>query len=114
MARKSCIASTVYPKKFISFLFIVVAVFAGGCSTVQPERSMIETEQITLAPDAVNINEASVEELELIPHIGRSMALKIIEHRETNGPFTRPEHLILIQGISDKRFRKIRHLIRVE
>ena len=39
---------------------------------------------------------------------------KIVEHREKHGLFKRPEHLMRIQGISDVRFRRIRHLIRVE
>ena len=47
-------------------------------------------------------------------HVGESIAKKIIVHRETHGPFRRVEHLMLIQGISDKRFRKIRPLVRVE
>ncbi|MGQ0541276.1 MAG: ComEA family DNA-binding protein [Blastocatellia bacterium] len=114
MSRKSFLASSVNPKIIVSFFFVILAMAGGGCRTTQPERSAIETDQITLAPTAVNINTASVEELESIPHVGRSLALKIIEYRETNGPFRRPEYLILIQGISDKRFRKIRHLIRVE
>lgn len=42
------------------------------------------------------------------------MAQKIIEHREKQGPFRRPEELMLIRGISDIRFRRIRHLIRVK
>lgn len=65
-------------------------------------------------PYAVNINTASMEELQNIPHVGESLAKKIIIHRETHGPFRRVEHLMLIQGISDKRFRKVRALVRVE
>ena len=63
---------------------------------------------------AVNINTAPMGELQKIPHVGESIAKKIISHRETHGPFRRVEHLMLIQGISDKRFRKIRPLVRVE
>lgn len=64
--------------------------------------------------EAVNINTASFDELQRIPHVGASMAEKIIEHRENHGPFKRPEELMLISGISDVRYRRIRHLIRVE
>ncbi len=42
------------------------------------------------------------------------MAAQIVEHRERYGPFRRPEHLMLIPGISDSRFRKIRDLVRVD
>ncbi|MGB7210703.1 MAG: ComEA family DNA-binding protein [Pyrinomonadaceae bacterium] len=63
---------------------------------------------------AININNASAEELQKIPYIGEKMAGQIIEHRQRYGPFRRAEDLILIQGISDSRFRKIRSLVRVD
>ena len=63
---------------------------------------------------AVNINAASLDELERLPFVGESTARKIIEHRETYGNFRRPEHLLLIEGISDRKFRKIREKIKVE
>jgi competence ComEA-like helix-hairpin-helix protein len=66
------------------------------------------------AETAVNINTASLEELENLPHIGEGFARKIIEHRESHGKFRRAEHLLLIEGISERRFQQIRHRIKVE
>lgn len=65
-------------------------------------------------PARLNINTASANELETLPGIGKSLAEQIIEHREKFGPFRRPEHLIIVRGISDKRFRALRDLITVE
>jgi competence protein ComEA len=65
-------------------------------------------------PRRININTASANELETLPGIGRGLAARIIEHREKYGPFRRPEHLIAVRGISDKRFRGLRDLITVE
>jgi competence ComEA-like helix-hairpin-helix protein len=62
----------------------------------------------------VNVNTASANELETLPGIGRALAERIIEHREKFGPFRRPEHLIIVRGISDRRFRGLRDLITVE
>ena len=93
-------------------LFTVLFAFTA-CTGIGPEPRA-ETARGETLPYAVNINTASVDELQAIPHVGESMAKKIIEHRETNGPFRRPEHLMLISGVSDERFRKIRPLIRVE
>ena len=62
----------------------------------------------------INVNTASASELETLPGIGRALAERIIEHREKFGPFRRPEHLIIVRGISDKRFRALRDLITVE
>src|SRR6266446_7125008 len=62
----------------------------------------------------ININTASAKELETLPGIGKGLAERIIEHRERYGPFRRPEHLIIVRGISDRRFRALRNLITVE
>ena len=42
------------------------------------------------------------------------MAARIIEHREKYGPFRRPEHLIMVRGMSDRRFRALREFITVD
>ena len=62
----------------------------------------------------ININTAPAAELEKLPGIGKGLAERIIDHRERFGPFRRPEHLIIVRGISDKRFRALRDLITVE
>lgn len=62
----------------------------------------------------ININTASANELETLPGIGKGLAERIIEHREKHGPFRRPGDLVIVRGISDKRFRALRDLITVE
>jgi len=65
-------------------------------------------------PRRININSASANELETLPGIGHGLAERIIEHREKYGPFRRSEHLLIVRGISDKRFRALQDLITVE
>ena len=72
------------------------------------------TTQNNSATAPTNINTASLKELEKLPGIGKELAGRIVEHREKYGPFRRPEHLIMVRGISDKRFRALRALITVE
>jgi len=62
----------------------------------------------------ININTASANELETLPGIGKGLAERIIEHRERFGPFRRTEHLIIVRGISDRRFRALRDLVTVQ
>lgn len=83
------------------------------------DQQSATTPRITQAPDQqtpsrININTATANELETLPGIGKGLAARIIEHREQHGPFRRPEHLIIVRGISDKRFRGLRQLITVE
>jgi DNA uptake protein ComE-like DNA-binding protein len=42
------------------------------------------------------------------------MAERIVAQREKYGPFRRAEHLMLVRGISDRKFREIRSMIVAE
>ncbi|HEX8096664.1 MAG TPA: helix-hairpin-helix domain-containing protein [Pyrinomonadaceae bacterium] len=62
----------------------------------------------------MNLNTARAEELEKLPGVGKVLAARIVEHRERYGPFRRAEHLLAVQGISDRRFRELRAFVYVE
>jgi len=83
------------------------------CGLKQTKQSLSNRNQILAAGAEVNINTASAAELEKLPHIGAKTAQAIVEYRERFGEFRRPEHLLLVPRISDKKFREIRHLIGV-
>lgn len=59
----------------------------------------------------VNINEATQTELETLPGIGPSIALKIIYYREENGKFSSVEDIKNVSGIGENKFENIRELI---
>ncbi|MFH0883083.1 MAG: helix-hairpin-helix domain-containing protein [bacterium] len=64
-------------------------------------------------PHKVDINQASIEELESLPGIGPVMAERIVEWRRIHGSFQRLEDLKLVKGIGDKTFRRISPLVTV-
>ena len=63
--------------------------------------------------ELININTATDVELESLPGIGPSLAQKIIEWREINGPFLNPEDLIQVSGIGQSKLELIKDLITV-
>ena len=65
-------------------------------------------------PPRLSINEASREELERLPGIGPALAARIVEHRERFGRFRRAEHLLLVRGISERRFVQLRPYVTAE
>jgi competence ComEA-like helix-hairpin-helix protein len=67
----------------------------------------------TPATTRININTASLAELERLPGIGSGLAARIIEHRERHGAFRRVEHLIIVRGISQRRFESLRPFVTI-
>jgi competence protein ComEA len=53
-------------------------------------------------------------ELESLPHIGPALAMRIIQYREKNGPFTRIEDIQKVAGIGPSTFADIKDLITVK
>lgn len=62
----------------------------------------------------ININEASINELMRLPHIGEKLATAIIEYRKTHGGFKTISELTHVPGIGNKIFGDIEDLITVE
>jgi competence protein ComEA len=62
----------------------------------------------------ININKASMEELTQIKGIGTAYAERIMQFREANGPFSRPEDIMKVRGIGQKIFEANKDIITVE
>jgi len=60
------------------------------------------------AEGQVNVNTASAQELERLPGVGPALAARILEHREKNGAFKRVEDLMLVKGIGEKSFERLK------
>ena len=61
----------------------------------------------------VNINEATVAELDLLPGVGAKAAQRIVEQRRKR-PFKRVEELVRVKGFGRKKFQRIRPYVSVQ
>jgi competence protein ComEA len=77
-------------KRYFVFLIIVSFVIA-----MVPLSLAAEGEKI-------NINTAPVEELIKLDRIGPKYAERIVQYREINGPFEKPEDIMKVKGIGPK------------
>jgi competence protein ComEA len=66
-----------------------------------------------LAGAQININTASLAELDDIPYVGEAIARNIVEYRNTNGPFKKIEDIINVSRIGDSTFLKMKDYITV-
>src|SRR5262245_21415017 len=61
----------------------------------------------------INLNTATVAQLETIPGIGKATAERILEYRQKNGGFKKVEDLMNVRGIGEKSFLKMKPLITI-
>lgn len=65
------------------------------------------------ATQKININIATIDELQALPNIGPKKAQAIIEYRQTNGSFQTIDQIKEIKGIGEKTYEELAHLISV-
>ena len=71
-----------------------------------------QTPQVS-ASTPINLNSASVAQLETLPGIGRATAERILEYREKNGGFKKVEDLMNVRGVGEKSFLRLKSMITV-
>lgn len=84
---------------------IVVEEKAGDYIIIEGNKSKEEK---------ININKAAQTEIETLPGIGPSTALKIINYRNEHGKFKNIEDIKNVSGIGDSKFENIKEYICVE
>jgi len=73
----------------------------------------VQTQAANTPEKKVNINTASISELQSLPQIGEVVAQRIIDYREKHGKFEKIEEIMKIKGIGEKTFLKLKDLITV-
>jgi comEA protein len=83
-----------YRKSIVCVLVALAVVAVFGVEASQPSG-------------VVNINTAGAEELQLLPRVGPSLAGRIVEFREANGPFRTVDEILAVKGIGESSFEKL-------
>jgi competence ComEA-like helix-hairpin-helix protein len=103
--------------KFLIFVTLAFIISASACAKLARDSTTVQYNLTASRSDKaslININTASSQELEKLPGVGKGIAGRIIAHREQYGAFRRPEHLMMVRGISDRKFRALREMIVVD
>jgi competence protein ComEA len=83
----------------------------GGAAGTPPPA--VPATQAPTAGDLVNINTATLDQLDALPGIGPTTAQKIIDYRTAKGPFARIEDIMNVSGIGPATFDKLKDLISI-
>jgi competence protein ComEA len=94
-------------------LSAVVLCFAGLAGAADPPAAR-DGQAAPSAPARVNINTADVKTLMTLEGVGRRVAERIVEYRQTHGPFKRPEEIRRVEGIGAGLWEKNRARIVVD
>ena len=63
---------------------------------------------------ALNLNTATVQQLEALPGVGPVLAKRIVEFRQKKGGFKRVEELLAVPGISEKKWKVLLERVEVK
>ena len=78
-----------------------------------PEPEEVEEEAVRPAvepadaPDLVDLNTATVDDLRQLPGIGQALAARIVNYRVEVQPFQEPAELTAVPGVSDGVYERI-------
>ena len=114
-------AGGLLPEAFTESLNLAAPLYDGAKVLVptvqeQPAASQANESSSSTAVQStfpVNINTASLAQLEELPGIGESKAQAIIDYRSEHGPFLTPEDIIKVSGIGEATFESLKDLITI-
>jgi competence protein ComEA len=96
----------------IVLLVLGLASLASAQTTAAPKPQKAKASKTVAAPASpVNLNTATVAQLDALPGIGKSTAQRIVEYRQKNGSFKKIEELMNVKGVGEKSFLKLKPLI---
>jgi competence protein ComEA len=81
---------------------------------VAPAAAVDDPPSGSVAPTGpIDLNRATVAQLDVLPGIGPTTAAAIVDHREQNGPFATVDDLEAVRGIGPAKLDAIRDLVTV-
>jgi len=89
--------------------YIEKKVFEPPKSPVPPENTDSSTSN-----KKIDLNTATLEELESLPGIGKELGKRILSYRGSKGRFLSTDELKNVRGIGQKTFEKLKNLVTIE
>ncbi len=94
--------------------------------TMRPALAIVLCAGLMLAPitllaqtgsapsgEKINVNTATLEQLQTLPGVGPAIAKSIVEYRSKVGKFTKIEDLLNVKGIGEKKFQRMKERLTI-
>ncbi|GAA0856867.1 ComEA family DNA-binding protein [Aliiglaciecola litoralis] len=98
-------------KKFLPTIVIGCAVFLASAPSIQAksleQKIATAKTQLQTQSQKVNVNTASIEQLQRLPGIGAKKAAEIVAFRNANGEFSTLQDLKKVKGIGLRMIEKL-------
>ena len=91
----------------LMIIIALVAMMVRESGQRMPRETAIEKPPVFLS----EINTASIQEIQLLPKVGKTIADSLIKFRVEQGPIRSPEQLKQIRGIGESRLAELRNSI---
>lgn len=104
---KSIEKQIIYKSKLIDSLLIA----SDDTSAAKSDYKKKQSSKKILPLKKIDINNADIEDLIVLPNVGPVLAERIIEYRRKNGNFQSIEALLKVRGIGEKKLAYIRNYI---
>jgi len=101
----------VFSKAAVAMAFVLTAFAVPSLAQSVASDKPTQSGKTSPAPLSVNLNTATVTELEALPGVGLATATRIIEYRQKNGAFKKIEDLMNVRGIGEKTFLNLKSMI---